>query len=181
MINGGAAVFSECGLYRYTLYRDLSDGAGPGLLYKPMALFMVNPSTADAKKNDNTIRKGIKLGIREGATHLAVINEFAFKATDINVLRRAAKNGIDVVGPKNDQYIHEVINECRNMPVVVAWGRREKAPELIPKRTKEVLDIIKQYVDEIYCLKFTKSGDPWHPLMVRDDEPLKLFWQVGLG
>jgi hypothetical protein len=50
---GTGATFSECGRYRYRLWRDLHD------IKKPrMCLFiMLNPSTADAENNDPTITK----------------------------------------------------------------------------------------------------------------------------
>jgi hypothetical protein len=64
-----SAIFSECGLFRYRLERDL-ERSGP-----VVAILGVNPSTADAEKNDQTIRKDIGFGRLLGWSRIIKANK----------------------------------------------------------------------------------------------------------
>ena len=99
----GAAVLSPCGAYRYLLTRRF----GPG---KKLATFvMLNPSTADAERDDATIRKCVGFARSWGCAGLQVVNLFAFRATDPTDLRMAD----DPVGPENDVWLGRAIWERR--------------------------------------------------------------------
>ena len=56
----GAAVISPCGAYRYLLTRQIGAGA------KVATFIMLNPSTADAERDDATIRKCVGFARRWG-------------------------------------------------------------------------------------------------------------------
>lgn len=83
------ALFSPCGAYRYRLSRDWN-GTGTRL-----AVVMLNPSTADAARDDPTIRRCIAFAVREGHCGVEILNLFAFSATEPALLKSAA----DPVGP----------------------------------------------------------------------------------
>jgi hypothetical protein len=69
------ATISDCGRYRYTLGRTWSD--------EPPVLFvMLNPSTADADVDDNTISKCIGFAKRWGHGGITVVNLYAWRATN---------------------------------------------------------------------------------------------------
>lgn len=153
------AEFSECGTYRYTLTRALST---PLRWVRPALFIMLNPSTADAVKNDPTIRRCISFAEREGCTHLTVVNLFALRATD----PRELKKHKDPIGPLNDQYIFEMINKHGGLGLIVAaWGAH-------PFAKKREDFIFKNSLYKIRCLGTTKSGSPRHPLYVKSDQPL---------
>jgi len=76
----GSAIISDCGLYRYRLERHDLSGSGA------VAWLMVNPSTADATEDDQTIRKVIGFTERLGGGWAIVGNKFAYRATDIHAL-----------------------------------------------------------------------------------------------
>jgi hypothetical protein len=88
------AIVSDCGRFRYHLRREWS--AGSTLLF-----VMLNPSTADADVDDNTIRRCVGFGQAEGFGAVEVVNLFAFRATDPADLRRAGY----LVGPDNDFHL----------------------------------------------------------------------------
>jgi hypothetical protein len=70
------AVISDCGRYRYLLRRTWD-------YKKPRALIcMLNPSTADAKQDDATIRSCVRLLSSIGYGSFEVVNVFAHRATD---------------------------------------------------------------------------------------------------
>ncbi len=92
------ADISEDGFYRYSLWRtwDLS---------KPSCLFvMLNPSTADANRNDPTILRCIRYAEAWGFGELLVGNLFAYRATNKAVMKRQT----NPVGPQNDETLRHL-------------------------------------------------------------------------
>jgi len=149
-----SAVISDCGNYRYVLRRSLGS-----LIrwYKPCLFIMLNPSTADAEKDDATIRRCISFTKREGRTHLTVVNLFAFRATNPKKLFESD----DPVGPENDKYLIEEIKKHDLGAQPNISGRVKK---LI---TNGILG------RGIQCLGKTKKGFPRHPLYLKKDTKLE--------
>lgn len=146
---GASAVLSECGRYRYVLRRKI-----PSVLrwIKPVLFVMLNPSTATAEINDPTIRRCLGFATDWGATELSVVNLFGLISPYPKVLRSHP----DPVGPENDRYLRQEIDNHRNIGVtVVAWGA---CPFAIP-RAEALRDIL----SGAQCLAVTKSGMPGHP------------------
>lgn len=151
--DGSAAVISPCGAYRYTLTRTW----GPG----KMAVFvMLNPSTADARQDDPTIRRCRGFARREGCGGLVVVNLFAFRATSPADMKAAR----DPVGPQNDATLIRVLDDADG-PIIAAWG----AHGSYRGRDREVAGLIDA---PWMCLGLTKAGAPRHPLYVKGDAPL---------
>lgn len=150
------AVFSECGRYRYALARPL-----PSILrwHRPILWIMLNPSTADAKNNDPTIRRCINFSTTWGYTRLLVGNLYGLKATKPKALR-APPGGIDAVGPLTDKHLAEMAATAET--IVLAWG--QLGPD--KKRAESVLAALAPYHERMHVLGFTLSGIPRHPLMM---------------
>lgn len=157
-----SAVVSQCGRYRYRLERELF--LNYYTIKRAMLFIMLNPSTADAETDDNTIRRCRSFARRESATHLVVVNLFAYRETSPKAVQTALRNGVDIIGPMNDGYIRDAIDECSNMPVVAAWG----ACPFAVQRAHEVAGNI----EPLYSLGKTKKDFPRHPLYVRNDQTL---------
>lgn len=84
------ALLSEDRKYRYILSRTWDEA-------KPAVLFIgLNPSTADEKSDDSTIRKCINYAKCWGYGKILMANLFAFRSTDPSILIHAA----DPVGKK---------------------------------------------------------------------------------
>lgn len=135
-------------------------GEGPGLVF-----VMLNPSTADAERDDATIRKCMSYARRWGYFRIIVVNLFAFRATDPKDLRAAMTLGEDVVGPLNDTVIRGVVAGAEW--VICAWGAAPWATD----RAEAVADLIfnrKPHV-AIHALAYAKNGAPVHPLYQRLD------------
>lgn len=152
---GSSAVISACGHYRYRLDRRW----GPG---SSCVFVMLNPSTANSRQDDPTIRKCRGFAQRWGHDAFTVVNLFAWRATHPRDLNRAS----DPIGEDNDRHIREV---CRLHPfVVLAWGNHATRV-----RIERVLDILETNVSgPLRCLGITKGGEPLHPLMPAYDTPL---------
>jgi hypothetical protein len=143
-----SATFSPCRTWRYSLSRDAcGDAAGGSVVFVGL-----NPSTADERRDDPTIRRCIGFARRWGFGQLDVVNLYAFCSTDPRVLRVAA----DAVGLENDRVLRQVL--FRADLVVCAWGNAAD-----PRRAAEVLD----WIGAPHCLGRTKHGSPRHPLYVR--------------
>ena len=138
------------GLYRYRLMRKWGEGY--------MALWiMLNPSTADAEKDDPTIRRC--LGFTKswiGFGSLEVVNLFAYRSTKASVLLDVD----DPIGPDNDRYILEAAS--RATVIIAAWGSRSLAID--PSRAQQVRVLLKHH--PLDCLGVTKRCSPRHPLYV---------------
>lgn len=147
------AHISPCGLYRYRLDRRWEDGPTCGFI-------MLNPSTADAEKDDPTIRRCISFAKREGCGALVVANLFNFRATKPEEMAAAA----NPEGPDADLRLLETIDDVDG-PLIAAWGAHWMAKD----RGAYVSAMIGH---QLCCLGKTKDGQPRHPLYVRADAPL---------
>lgn len=156
------AIISDCGLYRYRLERDFFR---PGPV---AAVFMVNPSTADASQDDATIRRLLGFGARLGWHSLIVGNVFAYRATDVKRLDWEAS---DPVGPQNDRHIREIMRAADVH--IAAWGPLAK----LPNRLRAHWLLIQQCADDegydLQCWGTAKDGHPRHPLMLSYDTALR--------
>jgi hypothetical protein len=149
-----------------------------GQIGPTMAFVMVNPSTADAEQDDPTIRKCMGFARKHGCGEIVVGNLFAFRATDVNALRRCA----DPVGPDNDCHLADIMWSDE---IVVAWGAANKLPEILRGRWKEVVRIFdgrhpesgERRTTPLRCLGTCDDGHPRHPLMLGYDTPL-VDWPV---
>jgi hypothetical protein len=137
------------GPYRYLLWRRWADAAS-------LLFVMLNPSTADAERDDPTIRRCVGFARAWGFGGVEVVNLFAWRATYPGELRRAR----DPVGPHNDGVI--LAAAARNQAVLAAWGNhgalgardRQVAALLAPFRPRSLGAL-------------TAGGAPRHPLYVR--------------
>jgi len=147
------ATFSDCRKYRYALSRTWNGK-------KKTILFIgLNPSTADEKIDDPTIRRCINYAQNWGYGSLLMVNLFAYRATMPSEL----KNAINPIGNDNDLYIIELSKKADL--AVAAWGNKGT----LLNRDKEV----KKIIPNLMCLKINKSGQPAHPLYQKKD--LKLI------
>jgi hypothetical protein len=151
------AILSECLRYRYVLWRawdvDLPS----------MTWIMLNPSTADAERDDATIRICRGRAERTGYGAIYVVNLFALRATDPQALYRiAARYAISEPNRPwwNDQYIETYAR--RSDTVICAWGNNG----LYARRGALVRDMLACYKIRLLALKITKAGQPCHPLRI---------------
>lgn len=149
------ARLSSCGRYRFTLRRDW-DTRLP-----PLVVIMLNPSTADATRDDPTIRKCMGFARTEGRGGLVVVNLFAFRATDPTALWGALADGVDVVGAENDGAVLGALLVGDVEDVVVAWGR---LPVAGAARVRAVVELLRDSGRDLRCWGRNKDGSPRHPL-----------------
>lgn len=155
------ALFSPCQTWRYTLRRIWDRGAGL------LMVIGLNPSTADEIKNDPTVTRCVNYARRLGYGGLIMMNAFAFRTPSPEVMRRQAKQGVNVVGPDNDFWLVRMAEDART--IIVAWGNHG----LFQKRHHEVMDLLRHR--NVYCFGATKQGTPRHPLYLPQDITTLLY------
>jgi len=152
------AEISSCGKYRYALWRHWNEGL------QQVDFIMLNPSTADHKKDDPTIRRCINYAKMWGAGSIRVLNLFAYRATDPRELKKVSHP----VGPENDYWLNDHGSNCDRIDptlhVVCAWGNHGS----YMGRSKIVYQLLldRWRLTEPKCLKVTKQGEPNHPLFL---------------
>lgn len=139
-----SAEISDCKKYRYALWRHW--GAG-----KSYAMFIgLNPSTADDKIDDPTIRRCMAYAKAWGYDGLCMTNLFAYRATLPDKMKRSR----DPVGPETDRWLKKLAKKAG--VVVAAWGVHGQ----FMQRDQEV----KAMIQPLHHLRLTKRGYPGHPL-----------------
>lgn len=153
------ADLSDCGRYRFLLWRVWA-AALP-----PLGVIMLNPSTADAEKNDPTITRVIGRAIKAHYGGVIVGNLYAWRATDPRELRAPQR---DAVGPGNDAHLAMIGKLCPT--VLCAWGA--KAALSRSAIIKEMLLALPKRPQLVH-LGLTKDGHPKHPLYIRSDQRME--------
>lgn len=154
----GGAVVSPNGRYRYRLTRRWR-AVGP---HDTCLWVMLNPSTADAERDDPTIRRCVGFARRWGYGAIEVVNLFAVRATDPSELPAWR----DPIGPDNDVYIAAAAERAAR--IVAAWGAHEY-DGMVSARAVAVTRLLRRHcapVVRIVALGLAASGAPRHPLRV---------------
>lgn len=150
-------MFSACRRYRYTLTRVWARGG------RTCVWVMLNPSSADAREDDPTIRRCVDFSKRWGCSSLLVVNLFAWIETDSAKLAVVA----DPVGPDNERVLDGAMEHASLL--VAAWGTKGT----MLGRDRSVL----RRMRGACALRLTKDGHPEHPLYVPADIELVPFGQ----
>lgn len=144
----GTAYFSDCGRYRYALTRHWDTG--------PTCTFVgLNPSNADATKDDATVRKCVRFAQTWGYAGMSLVNLFARRCR----YPQALKTSADPVGPDNDRWLASVLDDA---PLGIAmWGNPGlRAYGDVSRRDLTVLARHNHWL----CFGLTRQGAPKHPL-----------------
>ena len=118
-----------------------------------MAIIGLNPTRADAVKNNPTINRCIAFAQSWGYGGVCVANLFAFEAITPAELMLAE----DPVGPNNDQWLLEIAKVAD--VVVAAWGNDGSH---LGRSA-----VVKRIIPGLHALKVNKSGEPAHPLYLK--------------
>jgi hypothetical protein len=152
-----SAAISRCGHYRWWLRRSWAREHGLVVCF-----LMLNPSTADARRDDPTIRRCLGFARAWGFAILEVRNLFAWRATDPRELLAAPD---PTGGSRGDRELASALNSDL---IVAAWGA------WVPfARDNEALALLGGR--QLMCLGRTRNGQPRHPLYVRENTRLEVF------
>lgn len=184
------AEFNETRTHRYTLWRRWSpqapvragflfDGGqckgsrpaaplvAPGGTESLLGVVMLNPSTADERELDPTLRRCQSFARLWGLDGFVIANLFALRSTD----PRKLYGHDDPVGALNDQAILRVVERCKI--TLAGWGNHGK----LHGRADQVRELLGDR--PVWCLKKNKDGSPQHPLYVSKNTVPVLFSGKG--
>ena len=142
--------------YRYLLWRRWSEAP-------PLVWVMCNPSTADDRELDPTLRRVRGFSQRVGAGGFIVANLFALRSPNPRDLDKAS----DPWGPDCEAAWRTALDLAAPDRLVVGWGGvgdRFDAPQRFQAACREAGVSPR-------CLGVTKAGMPKHPLYLPADAP----------
>lgn len=168
--------------YRYRLWRgwewgpdDMKEGYNwrGGEYGDPLScvFIMLNPSKADARQDDPTIRRCASFARRARFFRMDIINLFAHRATNPQELL-ALGHGDDPVGVDNQRQVEMALSLAGL--IVCAWGAHGghlSQDETMLGWVQEA----NQGRAPIRCLGLTKGGFPRHPLYLSAQTALEAF------
>lgn len=152
------AIFSPCRTWRYVLLRCWGSADRPRV-----AFVALNPSTADERNDDPTVRRMIGFAQDWGYGGLYVLNLFAYRATDPQEMKAAR----DPVGPDNDEFLRSYHKLAAR--TVAAWGNHGR----FKMRGALVASMLGP--GSLWCFGKTGKKQPQHPLYMRKDCPLQRY------
>lgn len=153
------AIIDETWKYRYMLSRIWNE------YWNNFCNFiMLNPSIADDKIDDPTIKSIITIAKNLWYDGIFVTNLFAHRTTDPQELY---KDPLWSIWPENSKFILKYTNKCNS--IILARGNHWN----LISRSKEVIKLIKN--KNIYCLSQNKSWEPKHPLYIKNSKELEKF------
>ena len=145
-----SAKFDATGQYRYWLKRQWALGG------KAIALIMLNPSRADHRQDDPTLRRCMGLAQQWQFSRLTVVNLFAYCTASPQILKAAPQP----VGQDNDEHIWQACKTADH--IALAWGNWGT----LRQRDQAVLKLLEPFREHLYCLGQNRTGQPRHPLFV---------------
>lgn len=139
--------------YRYLLWRNWGRASS-------ICVFIgLNPSTADATRDDATSRRCVAYARQWGFDALALVNLFAYRSVEPKILRSV----LDPVGTYNDAVIDSVARA--GALLVCAWGNHGRLYD----RSMTISARLRSAGHRLSCLGITQCGEPVHPLYQRSD------------
>lgn len=153
------ASFDRTMRYRYGLLRIWHE-AQPRI-----TMCLLNPSTADHRQDDPTIRRCIRFAQDWGYGSLEIVNIFAYRSTQPAALYDLA----DPVGPRNDAAIARAVR--RSNAVHLAWGTHGHLNERGQQVERRLLAIAREHALPITTFGRTACGQPKHPLYLASSTP----------
>lgn len=152
------AVLDKTKKYRYTLERYWGKNKANFVNF-----ILLNPSTADAVRDDPTVKACIEFAKRWGFDGLVFTNLFAFRATKPAQMKAC----LNPHGPMNDIHIKRIGRKARK--IIIAWGNYG----IHCNRCREVIALLGS--KKLFCLGLTKSGQPKHPLYIKRTVTPRLY------
>lgn len=128
---------------------------------KPLLVIGLNPSTANDRDPDPTMRKVIGFASRHGCDSFVILNLYAQRTTDPNKLHKRLDKKLH---NENISHIVTTLNKYKDTTILAAWGETIREREYFKKCISDIYNNIRSKNN--YWLKIgdlTKSGHPRHP------------------
>jgi hypothetical protein len=162
----GGAELSADERHRFRLWRHWTAGQGPHGVF-----VMLNPSWAEERHDDATMRRVIGFAKREGWAGVEVVNLFSLRSADPAALWRAPEMrqaDDERFAAHNRETLLDVCAAYGD--VVIAWGA---VADRFPDVAAGAIMALRQLGRPLYAFEgATKSGQPLHPLRLARTRPI---------
>lgn len=132
---------------------------------------MHNPSVADDKNSDPTMRRVLDFAADNGFGSFHAVNLFAYRASNPSDLH--ALDVAEAVGPACDEHIEKLLSSENVTAVCCAWGALSTVSQRLQQRAQSVLALITRLQAalpvpfKVLCLDVTARCYPKHPLYIK--------------
>lgn len=156
-MNKSAYIYGDGDIYRGELVREWN----PAL--PELTICGLNPSTADAERDDQTIKKEIGFATRWGFGSIRKYNAYDYRATKPSAMWRAQRDGIDIIGSANAALLTAALLRVltRGGTFMVAWGGN-----IDLERQRDLGRRIAASGVTPMCWGMNGDGTPTHPVML---------------
>jgi hypothetical protein len=169
------AIFDADKIHRYSLWRTWNYD-------QPRILFIgLNPSRADAIKNDPTITRCINFANSWGFGSLYFANLFSFRTPYVDVAVNRpdveeqwlplTQTEYPVYNSDTDNHLDNMIN--RSEKTVICWGAWKY--HFIANRAIDVLARLHHWSVKPFCFGINADKSPKHPLYLKSNTELTLY------
>ncbi len=160
--------FSEDKKHRYLLRKEWNKTK------KKAMVIMINPSSADEVLIDHTTMYVVNNLSKIGFGSADMVNIFSKIDTKIST-----KDGVEgLVGEENDIQISNSAAKVDN--IIIVWGKAGENNNKVYNRQKEVIEILKPYIEKIYVIEDEKGNTGFHPLAPQIDKNWELKRLIDL-
>ncbi|MFH0760686.1 MAG: DUF1643 domain-containing protein [Bacteroidota bacterium] len=174
------ADFSADRLFRFTLMMKYRDNLLNGSRSGTVTVILKNPSAADEKRSDSTIRK-VETYVWQHfpeARYLNILNIFGYRATDAKeVNERIQSRGPEaVIGSENNRFFREILSKSDHL--ICSWGGPSGIDSTrYESRVTIVKELIRKYYNgPVYRVCGSQpTKEPLHGLMWGYEYELKPF------
>ena len=135
-----------------------------------LVVVLFNPATTQEEedlivKPHGTRNRLVRLAMDDNYRTMTELELFAYRSPKKKDLTRVCREqGVDPVGPENDQVISEAVQQADRL--IVAWGNLPRRP-IFAERAAQVTDLLKASGKPLYCVGKNKNGSPTHPARVK--------------
>lgn len=137
---------------------------------KPLVLFVgLNPSTANANKNDPTVKRLMAITYYNDYGGFHLVNLFTFITAYPYELKyrfeKIGENGI--IHSRCEDFYQQALleSEC----TIAMWGN------LVPKELEHRIDFAEKRFENLLCMDINKSGNPKHGLYIKTETKFKKY------
>lgn len=129
---------------------------------KPLLVLGLNPSTADEKKPDATIRKIMGFAERWGYDSFIMVNLYPLRCTFPGDLPKDFEEDLHV---QNYRTIEEIISNLGDTEVLVCYGDNIRVQPYLEFCKTEILKMLSEYskLKLVRISDLTIKGNPRHP------------------
>ena len=136
----------------------------------PLIVFGINPSIAEPTYiglSDPTIDKIKRLSLKLDCDGWIMLNIYPQRSTNPNGMHQSLNNQIH---ERNLIEIQNVLSKYPGSLVVAAWGNLIYKRGYLANCLNDINQIMIDNKKEWYCFALNKSGQPKHPLYVKEDK-----------